>query len=416
MGVLLARGLSPNDRGVMVLVMTFPLMIFNLINLGLHESTVFFIGRKKNFPGVVFSNVLILVSILSTLIVLALVAWGRGLVATFLKGLPGDALLPLLILIPAVFIQAVTLSILRAVELFASLNWVRLFGTVLLLVAFLIVLIGFQADIYLCIVTYFLVTWVMTILAVIVVARKVPISLKLDLSLSKEMIRYGSKSYLQIIFESINYRLDVFLIAMFLSPEQVAYYGVATSLAELAWYFPNSVGSVLFSRLSNSPLNQIHQMTADACRITLALTGMIVVALAVACWFFVPIIYGPAYRAAIPSLVILLPGILAVAVHKVLNRNFASRDRQQITILSSTIAMVIIITLDILLIPRWGIVGAAFASSVGYFFAGVGLLVFFSLDTGLSIFALTILRRSDLANYWNRLRFILQTKENPIKP
>jgi O-antigen/teichoic acid export membrane protein len=410
-GVLLTRAMTPNDRGVMTLVMTFPLMVFNLSNLGLHEGTVFFIGRKKLAPHLVMGNALALTCILSVLVFIILIICGPIVLSTFMKGLPGKYWPSLIILVPATLLQGVVLSVLRANEQFPLLNLLRLCGTILLLVAFAVTLLVFKLSIGACITTYIVVTLLLTILTFICVSRIVPISLSLVPALSKDIIRYGLKSYLQIIFESINYRLDIFLIALFLVPEQVAYYGVATSLAELAWYLPNSVGSVLFSRLSNTPLIDVHQITAQACRITLVLTGLIIVGLATVSWVFVPFVYGPTYHAAVPALVILLPGILAMAVHKVLNRNFASRDRQQLTILSSVISLAIIVSLDLFLIPRWGINGAAFVSSLGYFVAGTSLLVFFKHDAGMPLSSIIIIRWSDMTSYWERLKLILHLPE-----
>jgi O-antigen/teichoic acid export membrane protein len=97
-GILLARAMSPNDRGVMTLVMTFPLMIFNLTNLGLHEGTVFFIGRKKLSPRLVMGNALALTCILSILVITILVLCGPLNFSSFLKGLTKDNW-PLLILL-----------------------------------------------------------------------------------------------------------------------------------------------------------------------------------------------------------------------------------------------------------------------------------------------------------------------------
>lgn len=415
-GILLARILTPNDRGIMTLAMTFSLMMFCLTNFGLHEGTVYFIDRKKFSPILVMGNILTITCGLSVLIIIILMLLKSVFLSSFMKGFPGEYWLPIIFLVPATLFQGVTLSVLRAKERFISINFLRFLGTLLLLISFSIVLLVFKRGIGACLMVYFVVTILNTLFSLLCVSRYVPISLVFDWTLSQDIFRYGMKSYLQIIFESINYRLDIFLIALFLVPEQVAYYGVATSLAELAWYFPNSVGSVLFPWLSHKPLNEVHQITAQAIRITLLFTGLIIIGLAIVSWILVPMIYGLVYKAAVPALILLLPGILAVAVHKVINRNFASRDRQQITILSSVIAMVIIVGLDLLMIPRWGIVGAAVSSSLGYFVAGLSLLLFFKKDSGLTISSIIFIQRSDLIYLKRLLKLIIHTKEPQANP
>jgi len=180
----------------------------------------------------------------------------------------------------------------------------------------------------------------------------------------------------------------------------VAFYGVAASLAQVVWYVPNSVGVVLFPRLSNVSVEQIHQITARVCRNTLAITSLIVVGMLTVSWFLVPLVYGLAYRATVPPLLILLPGVLSMCLYKVLSRNFTSRNRQQVSILASSTALALNLGLGWILIPQWGVVGAATASTVGYAAAGIVLLVFFLRDSRLPWQNVLLPRWDELTGHW----------------
>ncbi|HEY74304.1 MAG TPA: hypothetical protein G4N99_13660, partial [Thermoflexia bacterium] len=46
-GVVLARTLSPAERGIMVLVMTLPWTVISFVSLGLPQANIYLVGRKK---------------------------------------------------------------------------------------------------------------------------------------------------------------------------------------------------------------------------------------------------------------------------------------------------------------------------------------------------------------------------------
>jgi O-antigen/teichoic acid export membrane protein len=203
---------------------------------------------------------------------------------------------------------------------------------------------------------------------------------------------------------ALTYRLDVYLLAFFLAPEQVAYYAIATALAEIAWYIPDTVGLVLFPRLSHMPHQEIHTITARVCRSTVSLTLIVVLVIGSVSWFFVPFIYGAAYKASVAPLLILLPGIVIMGIYKVLTRNYSSIDRQQVSIAAAFTALALSLGLNLLLIPLWGVSGAALASTLGYTAAGLMMMVAFRRDSGLSYSDMLLPRISEITGHlrWAR--------------
>ncbi len=396
-GILLARVLSPADRGVMVLVMTLPNLMFNLLNAGLHESTTFFVGRRKVPADQVLGNALLITAAIGAAAFGALMALRAPLTGLFLKGVPPDLWPAVVLLVPAALAQGILLSILRAQMRFVRMNAWRLVGPVVLLLGFAVALVGFGGGLRASVLVYFWMSLPLLALALLLVAQVVPLSFRPDGRLMRAMLRYGMKSYAQVLISGMNYRLDVYLVALFLSTEEVAFYGVAFALAEIAWFLPNAAGTVLFPRLSNAPLEDVHRLTARASRVTLALTALSALGIALASTL-VPVVYGRPYGRSIPPLLVLLPGVVMMSMHKVLGRNFASRDRQQFTVIASAVAFVLILLLDVVLIPRFGVEGAALASSIGYFAAALTLILFFLRDSGLRPAEILLVRREDLTS------------------
>jgi O-antigen/teichoic acid export membrane protein len=394
-GVLLARLLSPAERGVMVLVMTLPNLMFNLLNLGLHESTTFFVGRKKIADNQVLGNALVLVAAIGA-VAFGVLALLRGpAVETFLQGLPPGLWLPVALLVPAALIQGILLSMLRAKMSFGRMNLWRLSATLAMLAGFGLALWAFGANLRTGVLVYFWLSLPLLAFTSILVRQVVSFRFRVQVELMRDLLGYGLKSSLQGIISGMNYRLDVFLVAVLLRSEDVAFYGVAFALAEIAWFLPNAAGTVLFPRLANASAAEVHQLTARASRVIFALTALTAAATALVAPL-APAVYGPAYWRSIPPLLILLPGILMMTLHKVLGRNFASRGRQQYTIIASLLSFLLILILDLVLIPRFGIQGAALASTAGYFAAGLALLAFYRRDAKRSAWEVVLIQPADI--------------------
>jgi O-antigen/teichoic acid export membrane protein len=398
-GVLLARGLSVEDRGIMALVMAFPFTIASLANLGLPQANIYLLGRGKFPPRTILASALTTAFALGVLAFFGMLALREIALATFLRGLPEDYYLLLLVLVPLLLVDGVLLSVLRARQRFDLFNLRRLANTLLLLAGFGAALLIQRGELNSVVWVYAGVTAVLVALNLVLTSRVVPITIGINKQFTSSSVRFGLKSYLQNLFGALNYRLDIYLLAFFLAPEQVAFYAIAVSVAEVAWYIPNTVGLVLYPRLSNTPHEEIHAITAKVCRSTVTVTFVIVVVIGAAGWLLVPAVYGTAYQASVLPLLILMPGVVFMAIYKVLTRNFTSRDRQQVSILAAFLAMLANIGLNLLLIPLWGVVGAAFSSTLSYSLAGVLLLVFFSRETRIAWTQILLPKRSELVGH-----------------
>jgi len=124
---------------------------------------------------------------------------------------------------------------------------------------------------------------------------------------------------------------------------------------------------------------------ARASRAVVTLLVPVAVLLALVGQRVVPLIYGPAYTVAGTLFVLLLPGMLAISVHLVIDSFFAGSGFPPISIWSAAGALIAKIGLNLLLIPRLGLNGAAVATSVVYVTLLTVKIVAFTMRTGTSI-------------------------------
>lgn len=185
------------------------------------------------------------------------------------------------------------------------------------------------------------------------------------------------------MLQFFNYRLDAFIVNVFLGAAAVGIYGAAVSLAEMLWYLPNAVSFVIFPKAAAATAEEMNRFTPRVFRLTLALTAAGAVALALLGGLLIRLIYGPAFAAAYLPLLVLLPGVVLLGGGKVLSNEMAGRGLVHYNSIISGLALILTVALDLLLIPRLGLSGAALASTAAYtvtFF--IALLFYRSVSRG----------------------------------
>jgi O-antigen/teichoic acid export membrane protein len=109
--------------------------------------------------------------------------------------------------------------------------------------------------------------------------------------------------------------------------------------------------------------------------------------------------YGNRYAPAIPPMFMMLPGIIMISLYQILSRNFTSRNRQQVNIVAAGVALAVNATSNLILIPRFGIVGAALSTAISYSLAAGILLTVFVRESGRSVRHTVMVGAADLARY-----------------
>jgi O-antigen/teichoic acid export membrane protein len=408
-GVVTARMLGPHDRGLFQLLAFLPLTLANFGKLGIPQANVFFMRRRGASASDVASNSLLFAVVLGGL--LALVCWlGRDwLLANVLKSAPATVLPLVLALLPFVLLQAYLQGVVQAQERFREYGLQQLAPTALGLLGMVIALVWLRAGLVGAVLTHTAIVALVTVWLAVRVHRRAPMRLAWNRPLARGMLSFGGKSYLQTLAATLNFRIDHYLIAYLLDPTQVGLYAVAANLTNFLLRVPDATGTVLFPKLAGASERDAHVATARVCRYTLCVTAAL--ALGYACFgrFAIHLLYGDRFAGSVRPMLLMLPGILMIALYLMLTRNFTSRNRQQVNIVAAVAALAINVGLAWLLIPRWGIAGAAVSTGVAYAVASLILLVMFVRESGRSVGETLLVSRTDVA-------FLLRTALRARRP
>ncbi len=394
--VITARYLGPHDRGLFQLLTLLPMTLGNFAKLGLPQANVYFIRRRGASASDVISNSLWFALALGG--GMALLCWGMQahLREWFFKDAPASVLPPVLALLPFVLFQQYLLGVVQAQQRFSEYNFQQLVPTILGLVGMAISLMWLHQGLMAAVLVQtgilaFVIVWLAVRMNA--TARIRPVFRG---ELAREQLGFGFKSYLQTLASTMHMRIDQYILAVFTDPGQVAQYGIAVKLAEFLIKIPDATGTALFPRLAGANERDAHAATIRVCRYTLFVAAVSAVGAAIAAPLIVRVLFGSRYAASVLPTWLLLPGVVMMALYHILSRNFTSRNKQQVNLVAAVVALATNIGLNLWLIPRHGIAGAALSSTVSYSLAALLLLVVFVKETGYTVGDAVLVRREDL--------------------
>lgn len=400
-GVILARWLGPHDRGVLALVLLLPNTVVTFTKLGITQANVYYMNRERASIDAVASNSVIL-AVVSGLMASAFV-WliKDNLLANVLRDVPAWAIGLALVRVPLLLLDNYLYGVLQATGEFGLYNSRLLISETLRLIFVSVALIGLGYGLFAAVLIYTLIGFINIAFLVVAMRRTVHFSLRVNRELLKQQLSFGVKSYVQTVTSHLLLRVDVYFTSYFLGASSTAFYALALHFTEIVLEIPQAVGLVLYPRLASLSEQDVHRVTAQACRRTLLVTAPFALALAVLGPYVIVLWYGKPYAAAGAPLPWAALGVIAMSLYVIITRDFTSRGKQQINIVAGLLALVSNVSLDILLIPRIGIVGGAVATFVCYFLACVLLLIFFLMESRMSLLDVLFAKPDDFRYFWD---------------
>lgn len=161
-------------------------------------------------------------------------------------------------------------------------------------------------------------------------------------------------------------RSDVFLLNALAGSRAVGIYTLAVTFAELSRVVVDVFAQVTLPRQFASDMRASAEIAARTVRhMTLIGTVSVLVTVAAVTALVTPL-YGPAYAGAAMIVVWLLPGVLLLSAGRFLGTFLLRYRSSRCIVLPSLLALGVNIALNAALIPVWGAVGCALASTAAY--------------------------------------------------
>lgn len=370
--VMIARHLGPEGNGLYSLAVLVPSALVQLLNFGIGPATVFFVGRgivsvrQANREN---SSAAIPICILGMAVAWAcIVVWGDNI----FPQVPTNLLLIALLAFPLSLFQNFLSTILQGAEEFRAYNLilvipplVTLVGTCLAIcflsrvIEAILIAYVFGQVVGLCLVWRYVQRLIQAVSAN--QAEIIEIS-----EYKRKLLTYGWRAYLTNIMAFLHYRIDVLVVNFFLNPLSTGLYVVAVHMAERLWILSQAASSVLFPRLS-----AMHE--DPKARYTLSVNGGILVGVATlvgagllmpTVWFLIEPVFGAEFQGSLLPFLCLLPGVVVGSVSRIHSSCIAGAGKPEWNLYSSILIITLNFAGNCLLIPYYGITGAAISTTL----------------------------------------------------
>lgn len=219
----------------------------------------------------------------------------------------------------------------------------------------------------------------------------------IPIRLIKQFVLFSSMAYVGNVATFFNYKLDFWVVDAYCGKSQLGVYSLAAQLSQLLWMLPSAISTVLYAYASNLSNEEAVRYTIKLKQIAFygtlffAITGLIL------SYFFIPVLYGKEFSFVFNLMCIFCIGVIPFSIPTVLASLFAAKGNFKISFWVSLLVFVISTIMYFILIPKFGLLGGAFASSIAYLLAAVISEFIFCKEYKVPLFNLFLFERDFLS-------------------
>ena len=400
--LLLARSLGPEGRGLYSLIVTLPHIAALICNLGFSVCCTYFVSSGLLPKNKVFSLAVIFPVITGVIIIVPLSIWTQSYIDIYPE-VPAPLFRIALFLIPIIALFNNSIAFLQGEKRFKSFNLTNISNPGLFLIFFILFVLVFDLGIYGAIFSWQVGFFLAFLIGLYFILKSNRFTFQVSIPELKKMTKYGSRVAVSELLTFLNYRLDIFLVGYFLDVKAVGLYTVAVVIAETLWFLASSISSVLLPNLSECDLKQAQLLLARAFSFVLWTTVFMLLFLYVFDRILLNLAFGNDFIQSLKPLRYLYPGVLLLSLLKVISSYILARGKPSITMIIALVGLFLNVFLNIQLIPKLGIRGAAISSSVAYGLMFFGTFIWYINQNQIQLSQYILIHKKDVNRMLNRI-------------
>lgn len=383
-GILIARHLGPEQFGLLSLGQMLLTLLLPLATFGLPEILVREFAKRERDPRVVLATALRLrvALALGSLIVMMLTAY-------VLRGSDKTALLVVMAYGLSLIPQALDTveSRFQSLNQVGAISTMRMIGTIVFgAVRVGAVVLNLSVEIFALL--YSIEVAVIAIL-IFIQSRRYKLETNwssFEQSEAKFLIHESFPLMLRLLTISIYMRIDQFVISLFMGDRSLGIYSAATRITELWYFIPTSIMLAAMPSMTEKFKTSLHEYDASLKKI---LRLMVIISVPSAMFisltseYIIAILFGEEYREAAQALSIQAWAGVFVAIGVGANAWFINTGQIRYGLYQAIAGAVIGIGLNLVLVPRLGLIGASISMVASYAVSAVLLNAVFPRTRGL---------------------------------
>jgi len=408
--VVIARLLGPEGKGFYTLAVLFSTLLIIVANMGMHIATAYSVARGSYPKQLVFGNTIVLSLIMgfgSVIVGLGILSFFHG---TVMPNVPRLYAFLAVFLIPLAIVSRNTTYLFLGSGQIGYFNIFAVFHAAMEITLTLLIVWGLEGGVVGAIVASFL-AFCASNVGILLVGVKEFGKPQFDLRRPylRDIFGYGAKVHVANILAFLNYRVVMFIVNAFLSPIQVGYYAVAVGIAEKLSVPSQAAGIALFPRVASGNDTDRNAFTPVVTRNVLWLTALGMAFLYLINEWLVQFLYSAQFLPAADLLEILLPGMVFLSVTRILQNDIGGRGYPELTFIADVPTVLLNIILSLVMVPRIGVEGAAWAITVSYGLQLALISLIYRAVSGNSFGRIFLIQQADLKLYKGVLNAIFRS-------
>lgn len=176
----------------------------------------------------------------------------------------------------------------------------------------------------------------------------------------------------------LNLKIDLLLVGLLVSAHQAGLYSLSAGLADIVFVCVSTIGLAALERQTSAETRAAVSFTSRFIGQNVILATFLALLGAAVAYPFVVLVYGSVWQGSVLPFALLMPAVVALAVEGPA-RDMLMRIAPPLSIsAASTVAVLLNIALNLVLVPAVGIAGASIASVLSYWLAGALMLALLS--------------------------------------
>ena len=359
-GVITARLLTPENRGLYALFFTISGLLVTLLHVGISPANIYFLNNRKRDIGELLGNTLVYIAFASLLLfILFAIAVIYDFRGSFADLDPLQTWTMMWLVVLATLVEVSISGLIYGSNLYGFISRALILQATLLLLATLP--IYFTADnlVYGLAFRVFATCIFVTLFLKSFVAISVK-KLKFSYPILKAQLQFGSKNWVQNIIGFFNVRSYVLILGLIAAPDVVGFFSVAWLFVELVRFVPDTIATMILPSLTSYKTDQERTLlTVKSIKLICATTTLLAILLIFLLQHVIPIVFGADYSPSVIIAKILVAGSIFGVIYQVLTRYFTSIGKQIYSLIAAFIGLVIGSLCCVYLAPIYGGSGAA---------------------------------------------------------
>jgi len=366
-GILITRSLGPELRGEyanirLVTTLYAPLLLFG------YQGGVLFYGIRKQinliefyWTGWLVSGV---IAIIIPIILYPLIS--LGLFGSIIVQTNSMALIVGLLSIPLLLLNSYCERILRSYHLFIASNKRIIVGGI-------VTLLYYAIFFFLNRLTLLNVLWgvvlgqaIQQAMNIFYIIRYIEVKFVFTKKDVTKPWGYGIKEWINSVLNNSNDKFDQIILSFLLNASSFGIYTVGVSLSNLLTTIPSSYLSVFYNQVVDKEIKEALILYAKAQRIIIMITACMCLLLAILAYPLILFMYGRDFIQAAGVVALYAIGLIFQVAARLSIKFYAGIGRPLKISLIYIAGLIVSIPFYFLLIPKYGVFGAAIASSIAY--------------------------------------------------